>query len=100
MNEETQEAQIARDEEIARQWDEEERKRAMDEAKTAKKIDWNDPSCVYGNYKIGCSMGMSYNEVGQSLKKCEDFNQNIEPSRDAEMGSDLISESPDAKENN
>ncbi|GJS27175.1 hypothetical protein Tco_0487795 [Tanacetum coccineum] len=38
MNEE-QRARIARDEEIARQWDEEERKRAMDEAKTAKKID-------------------------------------------------------------
>ncbi|GKF92331.1 hypothetical protein Tco_0279050, partial [Tanacetum coccineum] len=41
MNKE-QRAQIARDEEIARQWDEEERKRAMDEAKTTKKIDWND----------------------------------------------------------
>ncbi|GJY59791.1 hypothetical protein Tco_0459683 [Tanacetum coccineum] len=45
MNEE-QRAQIARDEEIARQWDEEERKRAMDEAKTTKKIDWNDPSVI------------------------------------------------------
>ncbi|GJZ36265.1 hypothetical protein Tco_0582082 [Tanacetum coccineum] len=45
MNEE-QRAQIARDEEIARQWDKEERKRAMDEAKTAKKIDWNDPSVI------------------------------------------------------
>ncbi|GKA97909.1 hypothetical protein Tco_0825803 [Tanacetum coccineum] len=33
MNKE-QRAQIARDEEIARQWDEEERKRAMDEAKS------------------------------------------------------------------
>ncbi|GJZ52313.1 hypothetical protein Tco_0606828 [Tanacetum coccineum] len=38
MNEE-QRAQIARDEEIARQWDEEERKRAMSEAKSTKKID-------------------------------------------------------------
>ncbi|GKF19229.1 hypothetical protein Tco_0067867, partial [Tanacetum coccineum] len=45
MNEE-QRAQIARDEEIARQWDEEERIRAMDEAKTTKKIDWNDPSVI------------------------------------------------------
>ncbi|GKC93229.1 hypothetical protein Tco_1158671 [Tanacetum coccineum] len=45
MNEE-QRAQIARDEEIARQWDEEERKRAMDEAKSSKKIDWNDPSVI------------------------------------------------------
>ncbi|GJU93315.1 hypothetical protein Tco_1318071 [Tanacetum coccineum] len=43
---EEQRAQIARDEEIARQWDEEERKRAMDEAKTTKKIDWNDPSVI------------------------------------------------------
>ncbi|GJY95008.1 hypothetical protein Tco_0511369 [Tanacetum coccineum] len=45
MNEE-QRAQIARDEEIARQWDEEERKRAMDAAKSTKKIDWNDPSVI------------------------------------------------------
>ncbi|GJR14905.1 hypothetical protein Tco_0797557, partial [Tanacetum coccineum] len=45
MNEE-QRAQIARDEEIARQWDEEERQRAMAEAKTSKKIDWNDPSVI------------------------------------------------------
>ncbi|GJZ96970.1 hypothetical protein Tco_0669304 [Tanacetum coccineum] len=43
---EEQRAQIARDAEIARQWDEEERKRVMDEAKTAKKIDWNDPSVI------------------------------------------------------
>ncbi|GJZ21525.1 hypothetical protein Tco_0558564 [Tanacetum coccineum] len=39
-------AQIARDEEIARQWDEEERQRAMSEAKSTKKIDWNDPSVI------------------------------------------------------
>ncbi|GJY19611.1 hypothetical protein Tco_0391102 [Tanacetum coccineum] len=45
MNEE-QRAQIARDEEIARQWDEEERQRAMDEAKSTKKLDWNDPSVI------------------------------------------------------
>ncbi|GJU24257.1 hypothetical protein Tco_1162878 [Tanacetum coccineum] len=45
MNEE-QRAQIARDEEIARPWDEEERQRAMAEAKTSKKIDWNDPSVI------------------------------------------------------
>ncbi|GJU74395.1 putative ribonuclease H-like domain-containing protein [Tanacetum coccineum] len=45
MNEE-QRAQIARDEEIARQWDEEERQRAMSEAKTSKKIDWNDPPVI------------------------------------------------------
>ncbi|GKB32490.1 hypothetical protein Tco_0871891 [Tanacetum coccineum] len=45
MNEE-QRAQIARDAEIARQWEEEEKKRAMDEAEAAKKIDWNDPSVL------------------------------------------------------
>ncbi|GKG06544.1 hypothetical protein Tco_0329513, partial [Tanacetum coccineum] len=52
MNEE-QRAQIARDEEIARQWDKEERKRAMDEAKTTKKIDRNDSSVIrYHSLKI------------------------------------------------
>ncbi|GJZ13291.1 hypothetical protein Tco_0548521 [Tanacetum coccineum] len=50
MNEE-QRAQIARDEEIARQWDEEERQRAMAEAKTSKKIDWNDPSVIRAKRK-------------------------------------------------
>ncbi|GKD89039.1 hypothetical protein Tco_1364546, partial [Tanacetum coccineum] len=45
MNEE-QRAQITRDKEIARQWDEEERKRVMAEAKSTKKIDWNDPSVI------------------------------------------------------
>ncbi|GKB52129.1 hypothetical protein Tco_0902882 [Tanacetum coccineum] len=45
MNEE-QRAQIARDEEIARRWDKEERQRAMSEAKSTKKIDWNDPSVI------------------------------------------------------
>ncbi|GJY62628.1 hypothetical protein Tco_0464088 [Tanacetum coccineum] len=40
---EAQRAQIARDEEIARQWEEEERQRGMSEAKSSQKIDWNDP---------------------------------------------------------
>ncbi|GKG02462.1 hypothetical protein Tco_0310098, partial [Tanacetum coccineum] len=39
-------AKAIRDAEIARQWDEEEKKRAMDEAETTKKIDWNDPSVI------------------------------------------------------
>ncbi|GJT60991.1 ribonuclease H-like domain-containing protein [Tanacetum coccineum] len=111
MNEE-QRAQIARDEEIARQWDEEERKRAMDEAKTAKKIDWNDPSVIryhtqkmkpktvaqarrnmikylknQGNYKIRDFKGMSYNDIRPIFEKVWDFNQNIEP-MDAEHGSE------------
>ncbi|GJZ72698.1 hypothetical protein Tco_0636844 [Tanacetum coccineum] len=37
---------FARDEEIARQWDKEERQRAMSEAKSTKKIDWNDPLVI------------------------------------------------------
>ncbi|GJV27149.1 hypothetical protein Tco_1383597, partial [Tanacetum coccineum] len=37
---------VARDEEIPRQWDEEERQRAMSEAKSTKKIDCNDPSVI------------------------------------------------------
>ncbi|GKG29644.1 hypothetical protein Tco_0419542, partial [Tanacetum coccineum] len=35
-----------RDEEIAKQWDEEERQRVTSEAKTSKKIDWNDLSVI------------------------------------------------------
>ncbi|GJT88382.1 hypothetical protein Tco_1070099 [Tanacetum coccineum] len=110
MNEE-QRAQIARDEEIARQWDEEERKRAMDEAKTTKKIDWNDPSVIryhslkmkpktiaqarrnmikylknQGNFKISQFKGMSYNDIRPIFEKIWDFNQNIVP-MDAEHGS-------------
>ncbi|GKA59116.1 hypothetical protein Tco_0758429 [Tanacetum coccineum] len=81
MNEE-QRAQIARDEEIARQWDEEERKRAMAEAKSTKKIDWNDPSGT----KISDFKGMSYNDIRPIFEKVWDFNQNIEP-MDAEHGS-------------
>ncbi|GJZ57533.1 hypothetical protein Tco_0613027 [Tanacetum coccineum] len=103
MNEE-QMAQITRDEEIARQWDEEEKKRDMSEAKSTKKIDWNDPSVIryhaikmkpktiaqarrnmikylknQGNYKISVFMGMSYNEIRPIFEKVWDFNQHIEP---------------------
>ncbi|GJS14137.1 hypothetical protein Tco_0408609 [Tanacetum coccineum] len=110
MNEE-QRAQIARDEEIARQWDEEERKRAMDAAKSTKKIDWNDPSVIryhslkmkpktiaqarrnmikylknQGNYKISDFKGMSYNDIRPIFEKIWDFNQNIKP-MDAEQRS-------------
>ncbi|GJV54784.1 hypothetical protein Tco_1455789 [Tanacetum coccineum] len=87
MNEE-QRAQIARDEEIARQWDAEERQRAMAEAKSTKKIDWNDPS-------ISDFKGMSYNEIRPIFEKVWDFNQNIEP-MDAEHGSEK-QKSPEKK---
>ncbi|GJX63846.1 ribonuclease H-like domain-containing protein [Tanacetum coccineum] len=113
MNEE-QRAQIARDEEIARQWDEEERQRAMSEAKSTKKIDWNDPSVIryhalkmkpktiaqarrnmikylknQGNYKISDFKGMSYNEIRPIFEKVWDFNQHIEP-MDVEHGSEKM----------
>ncbi|GKB58941.1 hypothetical protein Tco_0915127 [Tanacetum coccineum] len=103
MNDE-QRAQIARDEEIARLWDKEERQRAMSEAKSTKKIDWNDPSVIryhalkmkpktiaqarrnmikylknQGNYKISDFKGMSYNEIRPIFEKVWDFNQHIEP---------------------
>ncbi|GKA46200.1 hypothetical protein Tco_0739083 [Tanacetum coccineum] len=113
MNEE-QRAQIARDEEIARQWDEEERQRATSEAKSTKEIDWNDPSVIryhalkmkpktvaqarrnmikylknQGNYKISDFKGMSYNEIRPIFEKVWDFNQNIEP-MDMEHGSEKM----------
>ncbi|GJT37586.1 hypothetical protein Tco_0937451 [Tanacetum coccineum] len=101
---EEQRAHIARDEEIARQWNEEEEQRAMSEAKSTKKIDWNDPSVIryhalkmkpktvaqarrnmvkylknQGNYKISDFKGMSYNEIRPIFEKVWDFNQHIEP---------------------
>ncbi|GKE43420.1 hypothetical protein Tco_1470704, partial [Tanacetum coccineum] len=113
MNKE-QRAHIARDEEIARQWDEEERQRVMSEAKSTKKIDWNDPSDIRyhalkmkpktvtqarrnmikylknsGNYKISDFKGMSYNEIMPVFEKVWDFNQHIEP-MDTEHGSEKI----------
>ncbi|GJR06505.1 putative ribonuclease H-like domain-containing protein [Tanacetum coccineum] len=111
---EEQRAHIARDEEIARQWDEEERQRAMAEAKSTKKIDWNDPSVIryhtlkmkpktvaqarrnmikylknQGNYKISDFKGMSYNEIRLIFEKVWDFNQQIEP-MDSEHGSEKM----------
>ncbi|GJZ83811.1 hypothetical protein Tco_0648984 [Tanacetum coccineum] len=102
MNEE-QRAQIARDAEIARQWEEEEKK-AMVEAKTTKEIDWNDPSVLryhslkmkprsiaqarrnmikylknQGNFKINDFKGMSYNEIRPIFEKLWDFNQKFVP---------------------
>ncbi|GKA80161.1 hypothetical protein Tco_0786757 [Tanacetum coccineum] len=75
---EEQRAQIARDEEIARQWDEEERQRAMSEAKSTKKIDWNDPSFIIrGNYKISDFKGMSYNEIRPIFEKIDDEKEDL-----------------------
>ncbi|GKA63352.1 hypothetical protein Tco_0762958 [Tanacetum coccineum] len=83
----------------------------MDEAKTTKKIDWNDPSVIryhslkmkpksiaqarrnmikylknQGNYKISDFKGMSYNDIRPIFEKIWDFNQKIEP-MDTEHGS-------------
>ncbi|GJZ01909.1 hypothetical protein Tco_0519870, partial [Tanacetum coccineum] len=110
MNEE-QRAQIARDAEIARQWEEEEKKKAMDEAQTTKEIDWNDPSVLryhslkmkpksiaqarrnmikylknQGNFKINDFKGMSYNEIRPIFEKLWDYNQKFVP-MDADKGS-------------
>ncbi|GKE61021.1 hypothetical protein Tco_1511388 [Tanacetum coccineum] len=79
---------------LQEQWDEEERQRAMSEAKASKKIDWDDPSVIryhalrmkpktiaqarrnmvkylknQGNYKISDFKGMSYNEIRPIFKK-------------------------------
>ncbi|GJY60303.1 hypothetical protein Tco_0460960 [Tanacetum coccineum] len=113
MNEE-QRAQIARDEEIARQWDEEERQRAMAEAKSTKQIDWNDPSVIryhtqkmkpktvaqarnnmikylknQGNYKLRDFKGMSYDEIRPIFEKVWDFNQQFVP-MDLEHGTEKM----------
>ncbi|GKA36761.1 hypothetical protein Tco_0723326, partial [Tanacetum coccineum] len=89
-----QRVQIARDEEIARQWDEEEGQIVISEAKSTKEIDWNDPLVIryhalkmkpktiaqarrsmvkylknQGNYKISDFKGMSYNEIRPIFEK-------------------------------
>ncbi|GJT51509.1 hypothetical protein Tco_0977666 [Tanacetum coccineum] len=111
---EAQRAQIARDKEIARQWEEEERQRVVSEDKSSQKIDWNDPSVIryhaqkmkpktvaqarknmvkylknQGNYKISDFKRMSYNEIRPIFEKVWDFNQQIEP-MDEEHGSEKM----------
>ncbi|GJR36110.1 hypothetical protein Tco_1211794 [Tanacetum coccineum] len=76
MNEE-QRAQIARNEEIARQWDEDKRKRAMDEAKTTKKIDWNDPSVIRyhtkkNEAKDSCPSKKKYDQIFEESGELQD----------------------------
>ncbi|GKD16511.1 hypothetical protein Tco_1205669 [Tanacetum coccineum] len=95
----------------------------MSEAKTSKKIDWNDPSVIryhtyhtlkmkpktvaqarrnmikylknQGNYKISDFKGMSYNEIRPIFEKVWDFNQNIEP---MEHGSEKMKSSEKIEE--
>ncbi|GJQ90374.1 hypothetical protein Tco_0001513 [Tanacetum coccineum] len=75
---EDQRAQIARDEEIAKQWQEQERieqERVESEGLTTKEIDWNDPSI------------QSYNEIRPIFEKVWKFNNESKP-----MDSDKLSE--------
>ncbi|GJY82890.1 hypothetical protein Tco_0496266 [Tanacetum coccineum] len=52
----------ARDEEIARQWEEEERQRVMSEAKSSQKIDWNDPLVIRPIFEKGWD-SLNTNEI-------------------------------------
>ncbi|GJW53254.1 hypothetical protein Tco_0097339 [Tanacetum coccineum] len=101
---EEEKAQIARDEEIARQLLALDEERVTTETKTTKDIDWNDPSVqkywdmknkpkseaqarknmiVYlknqSNYKMKDFEGMSYDEIRPIFEKVWDFNHNFEP---------------------
>ncbi|GKC04955.1 ribonuclease H-like domain-containing protein [Tanacetum coccineum] len=72
---EEQRAQIGRDEEIARQWEEQERIRAKTEAKS-KEIDWSHPS-NQGKYKIKDFEGMSYDQIRPIFERTWKFNQDF-----------------------
>ncbi|GJQ97704.1 putative ribonuclease H-like domain-containing protein [Tanacetum coccineum] len=101
---EEEKAQIARDEEIARQLLALDEERVTTETKTTKDIDWNDPSVqkywdkknkpkskaqarknmiVYlknqSNYKMKDFEGMSYDEIRPIFVKIWDFNHNFVP---------------------
>ncbi|GJT75760.1 hypothetical protein Tco_1042485 [Tanacetum coccineum] len=101
---EEERAQIARDEEIARQLLALDEERATSKPKTTKDIDWNDPSVqkywdlknkpkseaqarknmiVYlknqSNYKMKDFKGMSYDEIRLIFEKVWDFNHNFVP---------------------
>ncbi|GJW95320.1 hypothetical protein Tco_0174992 [Tanacetum coccineum] len=101
---EEEKAQIARDEEIARQLLALDEERVTTETKTTKDIDWNDPlvqkywdkknkpkseaqarknMIVYlknqSNYKMKDFEGMSYDEIRPIFEKIWDFNHNFVP---------------------
>ncbi|GJV54913.1 hypothetical protein Tco_1455918 [Tanacetum coccineum] len=101
---EEEKAQIARDEEIARQLLALDEERVTTDPKTTKDIDWNDPSVqkywnmknkpkseaqarknmiVYlknqSNYKMKDFDGMSYEEIRPIFEKVWDFNHNFVP---------------------
>ncbi|GJU50415.1 hypothetical protein Tco_1219970, partial [Tanacetum coccineum] len=101
---EKERAQVARDEEIARQLLSLDEERVTTDPKTTKDIDWNDPSVqrywnmknkpkseaqakknmiVYlknqSNYKMKDFEGMSYDEIRLIFEKVWDFNHNFVP---------------------
>ncbi|GJT08248.1 hypothetical protein Tco_0842710 [Tanacetum coccineum] len=101
---EEERAQVARDEEIARQLLALDEERVTTDPKTTKDIDWNDPSVqkywdkknkpkseaqarknmiVYlknqSNYKMKDFEGMSYDEIRPIFEKIWDFNHNFVP---------------------
>ncbi|GJR88725.1 retrovirus-related pol polyprotein from transposon TNT 1-94 [Tanacetum coccineum] len=100
---EEERAQVARDEEIARQLLALDEERVTTDPKTTKDIDWNDPSVqvlgyknkpkseaqarknmiVYlknqSNYKMKDFEGMSYDEIRPIFEKVWDFNHNFVP---------------------
>ncbi|GKA65216.1 ribonuclease H-like domain-containing protein [Tanacetum coccineum] len=103
INEEER-AQVARDEEIARQLLALDEERVTTDPKTTKDVDWNDPSVqkywdmknkpkseaqarknmiVYlknqSNYKMKDFEGMSYDEIRPIFEKIWDFNHNFVP---------------------
>ncbi|GJV46159.1 hypothetical protein Tco_1430695 [Tanacetum coccineum] len=75
---EEERAQVARDEEIARQLLALDEERVTTDPKTTKDIDWNDPS-VQNNYKMKDFEGMSYAEIRLIFEKVWDYNHNIVP---------------------
>ncbi|GJV59504.1 hypothetical protein Tco_1465604 [Tanacetum coccineum] len=101
---EEERAQVARDEEIARQLLALDEERVTTDPKTTKDVDWNDPSVqkywdmknkpkseaqarknmiVYlknqSNYKMKDFEGMSYDEIRPIFEKIWDFNHNFVP---------------------
>ncbi|GJU06495.1 MAK10-like protein [Tanacetum coccineum] len=119
---EEERAQVARDEEIARQLLALNEERVTTDPKTTKDINWNDPSVQkywdlknkpktvsqarrnmvkylknQGNYKISDFKGMSYNEIRPIFEKVWDFNQHIKP-MDLEHGSERMKSPEKIKE--
>ncbi|GJV42937.1 hypothetical protein Tco_1427473 [Tanacetum coccineum] len=86
---EEQRAQIARDEEIARQWEEQEKQRSMNKLISVSQARKNMITYLknQGNYKTSDFKGMTYDEIRLIFEKVWDFNQHIEP-----MDSEHVSE--------